>query len=344
MGVTMKDMARQLGVSVATVSRALGDSTEISTERRRQIADCAQRMGYIPNGVAQQLRKSRQAPSRVVGVIVPELAHYYFSTILKGIEEACSSRGYAMMVAQSGESDEREAAACRRLHEHRVCGIIVSQAKHSTHTSHFAELQQQGVPLVFYDRICTALNTPRVVVDDYQGARNAVAHLIQTGCRHIAYYGSELTLEIAKNRHMGYRDALLEARLPYDERLVKVCDTRTQAETLTPTLMALTPRPDAFFCINDDTAIGTLHTCKRLGYGVPDDVAICGFTNGERAIACDPMLTTVEQRGEEVGRQAADILLDMVEGLLPQGHVERRIVKTRLVVRGTTLPIPNSQS
>lgn len=336
MGITMKDMARTLGVSVTTVSRALAGSTEISPERRRQIVAHAERMGYTPNGVAQQLRQSRQAPSRVVGVVVPELAHYYFSTILKGIEETCSSRGYTMMVAESGEDGDREAAACRRLHEHRVCGIIVSQAKHGTGFAHFAELQQQGVPLVFYDRICTALDTPRVVVDDYQGARGAVAHLIQTGCRRIAYYGSELTLEIAKNRHMGYRDALLEASLPYDERLVRTCDTRAMAEALTPQLMALDPRPDAFFCINDDTAIGTLHTCKRLGFDVPADVSICGFTNGERAVACDPMLTTVEQRGGEVGRQAATILLDMAEGLLPQGHMERRIVKTRLVVRGTT--------
>jgi DNA-binding LacI/PurR family transcriptional regulator len=338
MGVTLKDIARQVGVSVATVSRALGDSAEISQDRRRQILEQARRLGYTPNGVAQQLRQSRHVPSHVVGVIVPELAHYYFSTILKGIEEVCSQRGYAMMVAQSGEADDREAAACRRLYEHRVCGIIVSQAKHSTNFEHFAALQQQGVPMVFYDRICTALDTPRVVVDDYQGARNAVEHLVQTGCRRIAYYGSERTLEIAKNRHMGYRDALLQAGLAYDEELVRICDTYAMAEKLTPQLMALEQRPDAFFCINDDTAIGTLNTCKKLGYDVPDDVAICGFTNGERAVACDPMLTTVEQRGEEVGRQAASILLDMVEKRLPQGHIERRIVKTRLVVRGTTRP------
>ena len=332
----MKDIARQLGVSVATVSRALHGSPEISAERRKQIVDYARSQNFLPNAVAQQLRQSGRVPSKIVGVIVPELAHYYFTTILKGIDEICASRGYAVMIAESGEDHEREVEACRRFREHRVCGVIVSMAKNSCGVGHFMELIGDGVPLVFYDRICTALNTSRVTVDDYRGAFHAVEHLINTGCRKIALYVSPMNLEISKNRFNGYKDALLQAGLGFDERRVFLCDQRQQAETLTPQVMEGPDRPDAFFCTNDETAIGTLYTLKRLGYRVPDDVALCGFTNGDGAISCDPMLTTVEQRGRELGRQAAEILLQQAEGTLPANAVERRIVKTRLVIRGTT--------
>ncbi|MCR4919798.1 MAG: LacI family transcriptional regulator [Prevotella sp.] len=335
----MKDIAHQLGVSVATVSRALHGSPEISAERRKQIVDYARRLNFLPNAMAQQLRLSGRRPSKIVGVIVPELAHYYFSTVLKGIDEVCASRGYAVMIAESGEDHEREVEACRRFREHRVCGVIVSMAKNSRGVDHFQEFIDDGIPLVFYDRICTAIDTSRVTVDDYRGAFHAVDYLIRTGCRRIVLYTSPMNLEISKNRFNGYKDALLQAGLTFDERRVLLCDQRQQAEQLTPHVMAGADRPDAFFCTNDETAIGTLYTLKRLGLRVPDDVSLCGFTNGEGAISCDPMLTTVEQRGKELGRQAAEILLQKAEGQLAAEAVERRIVKTRLVVRGTTRPL-----
>ena len=193
-----------------------------------------------------------------------------------------------------------------------------------------------GVPLVFYDRICTGVNASRVVVDDYMGAFNAVSHLIETGCKHIAFYGSPMTMEISKNRFNGYKDALLKHGLQYDESITRVCDNRADAEAVTPEILKMENRPDAFFAINDDTAIGILYTAKRMGFRIPDDISICGFTNGYRAVACDPMLTTVEQRGEKVGEEAANILIGHVEGSIPISKAERRIVRTRLIIRGTT--------
>ena len=189
---------------------------------------------------------------------------------------------------------------------------------------------------MFYDRICTGVDASRVVVDDYMGAYNAVSHLIETGCRRIAYYGGPSQLEISKNRFNGYKDALLKHGLPLDEEILTVCDNRADAEAVTPTLMALPEPPDGYFAVNDDTAIGILYTVKRAGLRVPEDVSICGFTNGQRAVACDPMLTTVEQRGRRVGEEAAEILINKVEGLSPFAKVEKRVVRTRLVVRGTT--------
>lgn len=339
----MKDIAREMGVSVATVSRALQDSPRISAEQRERIQAYAREHNFIPNAVAESLRRSRVAPQKIIGVIVPQIAHYYFSTILSGMEEEASARGYSMIVAQSDEQYEREVKICESFLGHRVCGVIVSQAKDTLRYDHFQKLLDNEMPIVFYDRICTGLNTSRVVVDDYQGAFTAVSHLIETGCRRIAFYGSDMHLEISKNRYNGYRDALLKGGLTPEADMRFECDNRAKAEEVTPELLQRPDRPDAIFAVNDDTAIGILYTAKRMGLRVPDDLSICGFTNGERAIACDPMLTTVEQRGHRVGIEAVDILLDHVEGRTAPGAVERRVVKTRLIVRGTTREMKNEK-
>jgi DNA-binding LacI/PurR family transcriptional regulator len=240
------------------------------------------------------------------------------------------------VVAQSGERYDQEVRICKSFYENKVCGIIVSQAKDTRHYEHFQRLLDNGVPLVFYDRICTGVNASRVVVDDYMGAFNAVTHLINIGCRRIAFYGSSMTLEISKNRFNGYRDALLKQGLHPQDKWVFICDNRADAEEITPGVLQREDGPDAFFAINDDTAIGILYTAKRMGFRVPDDIAICGFTNGQRAVACDPMLTTVEQRGKRVGEEAASILIDQVEGHIATDQVVKRVVRTKLVVRGTT--------
>ena len=334
--LTMKDIAREFNTSVATVSRALKDSPRISEEKRRAIQQYAKEHNFFPNFLAESLRNSKVMQPKIIGVIVPELAHYYFSTVLAGIEEEARARDYRIMVAQSNEKYEREVKICQSFYENKVCGIIVSQAKDTTKYDHFNQLLESGVPLVFYDRICTGVNADRVVVDDYQGAYNAVTHLIETGCKRIAFYGSPMTLEISKNRHNGYVDALKRHGIEPDDTLMRFCDNRSDAEIITPELLEREDRPDAFFAVNDDTAIGIMYAAKRMGFKVPDDISICGFTNGQRAIACDPMLTTVEQRGKRVGEEAADILIGHVEGTIPRDKVEKRIVRTRLIIRGTT--------
>ena len=334
--LTMKDIAEHFGTSVATVSRALKDSPRISESRRKEIQEFARKHNFCPNTIAESLRNSKVMQPKIIGVILPEIVHYYFSSILAGIEEKASENGYRIMVAVSDEKYEREVKICQSFYENKVCGIIVSQAKDTTNYEHFNRLIDSGVPLVFYDRICTGVDASRVVVDDYKGAFTAVEYLIETGCKRIAFFGSPMTLEISKNRYNGYKDALLRHGMTVDNSLTRFCDNRADAEIVTPELLRSEDRPDGFFAVNDDTAIGIMYAAKRMGFKVPDDISICGFTNGQRAIACDPMLTTVEQRGRKVGSEAADILINKVEGRIPKGKVERRIVKTRLVIRGTT--------
>lgn len=334
--ITMKDIAQALGVSVATVSRALKDNPRISKEQREKIQAYAREHHFYPNVIAESLRNSRVKPLKIIGVIVPQLSHFYFSSILSGIEEEATTHGYRIMVAQSNERYEREVRICQDFYKNRVCGVIVSQAKDTVKYEHFKKLIDHHMPLVFYDRICTGINCSRVVVDDYMGAYNAVTHLINTGCRRIAYYSSPMTLEISKNRYNGYRDALLKNGLKVNENFLRICDNREDAEVLTPELLQQEEIPDAFFAVNDDTAVGILYAAKRMGYHIPEDISICGFTNGDRSKACDPMLTTVEQRGVRVGEEAANILISKVEGLLPPDKVEKRIVRTKLIIRGTT--------
>ena len=334
--ITMKDIAKALKVSVATVSRALKDSPRISMAQRDKIKEYAREHNYSPNFIAESLRNSKRKPLKTIGVIIPNLPHYYFSTVLSGIEEDASACGYTVMMAQSNEMYAQEVKICESFYDHKVSGVIVSQAKDTLRFDHFQKLLDHGIPLVFYDRICTGVEASRVVVDDYMGAFTALQHLIQPGRRHIVCYNSPVTMEISKNRFNGYHDALVKYGLEVRKENVRICDNRDDAEMITPAMLDMEPRPDAFFAVNDDTAIGILHTVKRMGYSVPDDVSICGFTNGERAIACDPMLTTVEQRGRRVGEEAANILINKVEGLSPLDKVERRVVRTKLIIRGTT--------
>lgn len=333
---TMKDIAEHFGVSIATVSRALNGSNRVNKEKRRKICEYAHANNFYPNDIAKSLRNSRRMPVKVIGVIVPEFAHYYFSTILNGIEATASKHDYRIIATTSRESYEREVQLCQMFEAHQVCGVIVSQAKETTHYEHFQSLIDRGIPLVFYDRICTGIDASLVVVDDYQGAFSAVTHLADTGCKRIAYYGMRGNTVLGRNRFNGYRDALLKAGLQPNPSLVFVCDNRADAEKITPDILNRDDRPDAFFCVNDDTAIGVLYTAKHMGFNIPNDISVCGFTNGERAISCDPQLTTVEQRGSKVGEEAVTILMNKVEGKSPKEKIEKKVVRTRLIVRQST--------
>ena len=297
--ITIKDIARALNVSPSTVSRALKDNPDISKETRDLVHAYAREHNYKPNVLAVNLRASR---SNTIGVIVPQLVHHFFSCVLSGIEKAAADAGYNIIVAQSSESYEQE-------------------------------VLNNDIPIVFYDRICTGLKTERVVVDDYAGSFAAVEYMIQTGCKRILFYGAAPHLEITKNRRNGYLDAMKKYKIPVDDSMILLCDTRERAISITPDLLESEDRPDGFFAINDETASGILYACKLVGVKVPDEVSICGFTDGAIAQSTDPKLTTVEQHGEEVGKSAFSILTGKLEG---EEKSNNKIVRTNLVIRGTT--------
>ncbi|MEG0888099.1 MAG: LacI family DNA-binding transcriptional regulator [Bacteroides sp.] len=330
--ITIKDIARELGVSPSTVSRALKDNPDISLETREMIHKYAREHNYKPNALALNLRTSR---SNTIGVIIPQLVHHFFSCVLSGIEETAAKAGYNILVAQSNEKYEQEVKIVYSFLGARVCGVITSLAKDTAQYDHYQELLDNNIPIVFYDRICTGINTERVVVDDYAGAFAAVEYMIQTGCKRIFFYSADPHLEITKNRRNGYLDAMKKYKIPVDNSMIKFCDSREQAIAITPDLLEQSNRPDGFFAINDETASGILYSCKLIGLRVPDEVSICGFTDGAIAQSTDPKLTTVEQHGEEVGKSAITLLIDKIEGN-SEMKSSNKIVRTNLVVRGTT--------
>lgn len=329
--ITIKDIARALNVSPSTVSRALKNNPDISQETRTLVQQYAREHNYKPNELAVNLRVSR---SNTIGIIVPQLVHHFFSCVLSGIEQAAAEAGYNIIVAQSSESYEQELKIIQSFLTARVCGVIASLAKDTTRYDHYQELLNNGIPIVFYDRICTGLKTERVVVDDYAGSFAAVEYMIQTGCKRIFFYGAAPHLEITKNRRNGYLDAMRKYKMHVDESMILLCDTRERAIAITPDILESDNRPDGFFAINDETAAGILYACKLVGVKVPDEVSICGFTDGAIAQSTDPKLTTVEQHGEEVGRSAFEILIEKLEDKSEKSC--NKIVKTNLVVRGTT--------
>lgn len=309
------------------------DNPDISQETRDAIHKYAREHNYKPNALALNLRTSR---SNTIGVIVPQLVHHFFSCVLSGIEEMAAKAGYNILVAQSNELYEREVNIVHSFLASRVCGVIASLAKDTSQYDHYQELLDNNIPIVFYDRICTGINTERVVVDDYAGSYAAVEYMIQTGCKRIFFYSAAPHLEISKNRRNGYLDAMKRYKIPVDDSMIRLCDTREQAIAITPDLLEGKDRPDGFFAINDETASGILYSCKLVGLRVPDEVSICGFTDGAIAQSTDPKLTTVEQHGEEVGRSAISLLIDKIDGNNAQARSSNKIVRTNLVVRGTT--------
>ncbi len=330
--ITIKDIARALNISPSTVSRALKNHPDISQDTKDLVNKYAKDFNYKPNTLALSLRMSK---NNTIGVIIPEIVHYFFSSILSGIEQVANAEGYNVIICQSDENYEKEVRNTKALVATRVSGVLASLAKHTTNYDHFQDIIDSDIPLVFFDRICIGLNTDRVVVDDYAGAFAAVEYLIQTGCKRIAFYSSPFHLEISKNRKNGYMDALRKYNLPVDETLIRVCDTREEAIIITPEILDRPNRPDGFFAINDHCAAGILYAAKLAKLRVPKDVAIMGFSDGELAKACDPMLSTVEQHGFEIGKHAAKLLIDKINGET-QGQYSNKIVKTNLIIRGTT--------
>lgn len=334
MPVTIKDLAKALGISPSTVSRALKDHPDISPETKKAVRDLAEKLNYHPDPIALSLKKKQ---SRVIGVMVPEIVHYFFSTVISGIEDLAYDSGYRVMICQSNEHFGNEVKNIEALLASRVDGILVSVSKETTSFRHLEQVLEQRIPLVMFDRVAPDLPVDKVTVDDFQGAYEAVSHLIEMGCRRIVHYATSSHLEIGKQRLEGYLKALREHHLPVREEDILRCDLWEDAEKNTVGIMQRAEKPDGIFAVNDFTAVSTIKTLQKLGYRVPDDVAVVGFTNGQIADVVTPALTSVEQFGYHLGKTAAKMLLDRLkdpEKIIPP---RRETIKTKLIVKESSL-------
>lgn len=335
--ITIKDIAKKLNISASTVSRALNNNPDISPETRKLVQDYAKEHKYQPNSLALILRTNH---SNIIGVIVPELANHFFSSVLSGIETVAEDHDYHVIVCQSAEEYQKEIRNIQTLIKARVCGVLISQSKTTTQYDHFQELIDNDIPVIFFDRICTGINTGKVVVDDYSGTFNAVEYMIQTGCKRIAFFGAPPHLEITKNRKNGYLDALRKHHLPVDESLIVVADNKQLGHDRAIELLQSDNRPDAFMSMNDYTASGIILAAKELKLNIPEDVSICGFSNSNISQDTDPMLTTVDQHPKLVGEEAMKLILEKITDINNTTR-KNKIIKTNLIVRETTKRLDN---
>ena len=330
--LTIKDIAKDLNISPSTVSRALKDNPDISPETRKMVQDYAKEHKYKPNTLALSLRTQH---TNIIGVIVPELANHFFSGVLSGMETVAEERDYHVIVCQSMEDYKKEVRNVQTLIKARVCGVLISQSKTTTQYDHFQELIDNDIPVIFFDRICTGIDSDKVVVDDYSGTFTAVEYMIKTGCRRIACFTAPTHLEISKNRKNGYLDALRKYRLPVDENLIRIADTKQFGYQRAIEILKEPNRPDGFMAMNDYTASGILLATKELKIKVPDDVSIFGFSNSNISQDTDPMLSTMDQHPKKVGEEAMKLILEKIEN--PENTSRKnRIIKTSLILRQTT--------
>lgn len=331
--VTIKDIAKELRISPSTVSRALKDHPDISDKTKVLVNALAKEWNYKPNALALSLRNNK---SNVIGVIVPEIVHHFFSSVISGIEEIAQLEGYNVMMFQSNESYQREVKNVQALLSSRVDGVLMSVSKETEKYEHLEELRDNDVPIVFFDRVCNHLSSDNVIVDDFNGAYTAVQHLIDVGCTRIAHLSAPQKMLIGQNRLKGYRKALKDNNIPLDERLVIECDDYDQAIIKMPDLLDLDSAPDGVFAVNELTAAGALAAIKAKGLNVPNDIALVGFTDGIVSRVTDPTLTTLVQHGRQVGLEAAKLLIKRIDEEGVKADPIIKVIKTHLVLRGST--------
>ena len=328
---SLKDLASELGVSIATVSRALRNSPEIGREMQQRVKDLAKRLNYRPNPFAQSLRK--EAP-KVIGVVVPNLVTHYYAAVLDGIEDEARRAGYSVISANSHENFEDERQAIDNFIGLHVEGIIACLAQTTTDYSHFEEISDMGIPLVFFGRTCLTDCFSCVTANGDEAAQMATQHLIDTGSRRIAFIGGPNHLDMVRRRKHGYLEALRENKMDIDRDLV-VCDKIDYEVALhaVEKLLDGDNRPDAILAFNDIITFAAFTAIKNKGLNIPGEVALIGFTDDEHAAYVTPRMSAIEDQSREMGIKACQLLLKSISG---DTKVYKEIVPQQLVIRETS--------
>ncbi|MFT6214578.1 MAG: LacI family transcriptional regulator [Roseivirga sp.] len=334
--VTLKDIAKELNISCSTVSRALKDFPGISPKTRKSVVDLAKKYNYRPNAIALSLRSQK---TNTIGVIIPETVHFFFSTVISGIEDEAMAEGYNVMICQSNESYEREADSIDALMGARVDGLLVSISRETSDLKHLQKVRDEGTPLVFFDRLVEGMNASSVVVDDYQGAYDATVHLIEQGCKNIVHLAGPKNLILCRKRKEGYISALEDFNMPIDESYIVECREGNQemAHKIFSTLLNSGKPIDGVFANNDMTALGVLAAAKEHKIKVPEDLAVIGFSNWQFCSMLDPALSSVSQSGYEMGREAVRLMFQEINNVDENRKSHISILDTEVVARTSSI-------
>ncbi len=334
---SITDLAAALNLSPSTISRALSGHKDVSEATKQRVRALAAELRYQPNQLAAALRRGR---SKMLGVVVPHIQGHFFPEVVHGISVAASKAGYQVLICQSNEDVEQERQHLDLFMNAQVEGILVSLAETTKDFFHFEQVRAAQVPLVFFDRAVEGFEGEQVravVLDDYQGAYQAVTHLIGQGCRHVAHLAGPQHLGIHKNRHQGYLDALAAHGLPVADELTVFCEMSRRGGTqATRQLLKLPQPPDAIFSSNDLAVVGALQVLKKQGRRVPQDVALVGFSNEAFTELTEPQLSSVDQCCGQMGQTAVRQLLQMIQRDTKRGAANAAknvVLKPKLIVR-----------
>ncbi|MBX2963529.1 MAG: LacI family DNA-binding transcriptional regulator [Cyclobacteriaceae bacterium] len=332
---TIHDIAKKLDITASTVSRALKDHPRISEATKKAVLKEAKNLNYQPNHIAAALRIGR---SKIIGIIVPTADRSFFSSVVRGIEEIANASQYNVMICQSYDIFEKEVATIEALINARVDGIIASYAKGTESFDHFIKVKDKGIPLILFDRSNEDIGVSNVILDDYRGAYEAVNHLIKQRCKRIAHLTGIKKISIYNERFRGYREALLDNGLSFDESLVIESDMQLEdgIESMKK-LLSLPVLPDAVFAASDYSAMGAMQALKERNIRIPEDIALVGFGNEPFTRFSEPQLTTVDQRSKEMGNATAEIFLEQVGGLRKPFVPKKTVLKPELIIRKSSL-------
>lgn len=332
--ITIKDIGKALGLSTSTVSRALRGSYEISSETKKLVLEYAEKINYRPNPVALSLKGRRNCS---IGVVVSEIANNFFSQAINGIESIAYNRGYHIIISQSHESAEREVVNVNHLASRSVDGLLVSLSSETKDLSHITSLHDKGLPIVFFDRITNDINTFKVIADNQKAAYDATTHLIKRGFTKIAHITSAATLSITSERLEGYKKALAENNISFNEKYVQHCShggmVSEEIEEALKKLMSQKQKPNAVVTASDRITTGLLSAMRKMDLKAPADLAVVGFTNTNVPEIFNPPLTTIRQPAFEMGQVATELLIKMIESKRPITEFETRVLNTELSVR-----------
>jgi len=336
--ITIKDIAKALGLSISTVSKALHGSHEISKETKAQVLAYASQYNYKPNPIAQSLKKGR---SKSIGVIVCNIDNNFFSQAINGIESVARQKDYNVIITQSRESYDREVANSEHLSSRLVDGLIISLSAETRNVDHLVRLHQKGLPIVFFDRVTDAIATHQVIADNYKGAYEATRHLLQQGFRRIAHITSSHSLSITSERLQGYRQALEDAGIQPDPRYIKLCEhggmIQEETRQALMQLLEMQDRPDAIFTASDRLSTTTLSLLRQMRIEIPGQIALVGYTNSISADIFNPSLTAVVQPALEMGQQITELLIQLIESKHPVTSFQKHVLATELKIRDSSI-------
>ncbi len=333
--VTIYDIAEQLGVSPATVSRALNDSPSISINTRKKINALAEKLGYRHNHFASSLRLQK---THTIGVILHELNSYFITSVLAGIEKVVTEAKYNLIIVHSAENPKLEEANARNLFHKRVDGVIASLSFDTEDLHHFKQFQSKNIPVVFFDRVFENSDDTKVIINNFQAGYDATTHLIEQGCKRIAHITSSLKRNVYSERKRGYKQALEGHKLKYDEKLVVIDGLKEEDATRSAKrILAMKPLPDGIFITNDFCAAVVMQTLKDAGLRIPQDIAIVGFNNDNIGKVVSPKLSTINYPGFEMGQVAAHSLINHLKGLWDMSLTNTMIIKSELIIRESSL-------